>query len=197
MGLFNRTAKTIRRWQYCIPLGLALILSAFDAQAAPPDPPTAVSARAGDQQALVRWTAPVNTSGLLVSSYTATASPGGATCTSDAGSPVATSCTVTGLTNDTPYTFNVTATTADGTSTASAPSEAVTPLDGTENVNFIGVHGSVKFSASTVGAVGGYADSVAWPLTIYNTGDAVLNAVYSAANVNAGVAPTNCTTSWV
>lgn len=186
----------MRLMKFLLP-ALAFMLSAVCAYAAPPDPPTGVNARAGDHQVLVRWTAPINTSGFLVSSYTVTASPGGATCISNTGSPVVASCTVTGLTNDTPYTFSVTATTVDGISTASAPSDAVTPLNGTENVNFIGANGSVKYSASTVGAVGGYADTTAWPGTIYNTGGAVLNTVYSAANVNANVTPTNCTSSWV
>ena len=89
-----------------------------------PGPPTAVQATAGDRSAVVSWAAPVETGGSAISGYTATASPGGATCTTTG----ATSCTVTGLSNDTAYTFTVTATNSEGrTSAASAASAPVTP----------------------------------------------------------------------
>ena len=96
----------------------------FGTPATAPDPPTAVNATAGNQQASVSWTAPVNTGGKPLTGYTVTSSPGAHTCTS-----ATTSCTVTGLTNFTPYTFTVTATNAAPlTSAPSSPSAAVTPL---------------------------------------------------------------------
>ena len=144
-------------------IGLAISTAVI---AAPPDPPTAVTARPGDTNVLIRWTAPVNTGGLLVTSYTATASPDGNTCTSSVGSPPATSCTVTGLTNDTPYTFTVTATTSDGTSLASTSSAPATPLAGTTDVNFIGSYGNVKWGQNWVGATG---PGRSWPTSIYNS----------------------------
>ena len=58
-----------------------------------------------------------------VSSYTATAAPGGATCTTAAP---ALSCTINGLTNGTSYFVSVTATNTDGTSPPSAVA-TVTP----------------------------------------------------------------------
>ncbi len=61
-----------------------------------------------------------------MSSYTATASPGGASCTAVA--PTLT-CTITNLTAGTSYTFTVTATNQQGTSPASRASNAVTPTD--------------------------------------------------------------------
>jgi len=90
---------------------------------APPSP-TGVSATAGDQQATVSCTAPVTNGGATITSYTATASPGGA----HASAP---SCpvTVTGLTDGTTYTFTVTVANSLGTSAASAASNTVTPVD--------------------------------------------------------------------
>lgn len=90
---------------------------------APPSP-TGASATAGDQQATVSCTAPVTNGGATITSYTATASPGGA----HASAP---SCpiTVTGLTDGTAYTFTVTVTNTLGTSPPSTASNAVTPVD--------------------------------------------------------------------
>ncbi len=76
-----------------------------------PGPPTDVIAVPSDGQALVSWNAPLDTGGLVITSYTATASPGGASCTS-----TTTSCVIVGLTNGETYSITVTATNAVGTS---------------------------------------------------------------------------------
>lgn len=85
-----------------------------------PGTPTAV---AGNAQATVTVVAPG--SGGTPDTYTVTAAPGGATCTVTV--PAA-SCTVTGLTNGTAYTFTSTATNGGGTSAASAASASITPM---------------------------------------------------------------------
>ncbi len=86
-----------------------------------PQAPTGASASAGIRQATITWNA---VAGGLVNSYTATAAPGGASCTAVAP---ATTCTITNLTAGTSYTATVTATNPQGTSPASQASNAVTP----------------------------------------------------------------------
>ncbi len=65
---------------------------------------------------MVTWSVPSSTGGAPITSYTATAKSGGETCKWTSG-PL--TCTVTGLTNGTAYTFTVTATNANGTGAAS------------------------------------------------------------------------------
>jgi hypothetical protein len=89
-----------------------------------PNVATAVTAVPADSAATVSWTAPVGTAFQPITGYTVTADPGGANCTA-AGR--ASSCTVTGLTNGTPYTFTVAVANRKGSSAASAASAAVTP----------------------------------------------------------------------
>jgi subtilisin family serine protease len=89
-----------------------------------PGPPTGVTAYEGNQESTVSWTAPSTNGGGPVTGYTVTATAGGKTCTWLSG-PL--SCTVTGLTNGTSYTFRVTASNAYGTGLPSAASNAVKP----------------------------------------------------------------------
>jgi subtilisin family serine protease len=84
-----------------------------------PGAPTGLTATRGDRQVSLNWTAPASNGGSPIQSYTATASPGGATC-----STASLSCTIAGLTNGTTYIFTVTATNAVGTGPASAPVSA-------------------------------------------------------------------------
>jgi hypothetical protein len=102
-------------------------VAVFRLPATAPGAPTTVVAAAGESQATVTWSAPVDDGGTAITGYTVTAAPGGAACAT-AG---ALTCVVTGLTPGTSYTFTVTATNVAGTSTASVASNAVTPTSAT------------------------------------------------------------------
>ena len=86
-----------------------------------PGAPTAVRAMAANGAVFVAWTPPTSTGGRPVTSYRVTSSPGGKTCTT-----VGTSCRISGLTNEQPYTFTVKATNSAGTGPA-ATSTTATP----------------------------------------------------------------------
>lgn len=86
-----------------------------------PDAPTGVSATSGgNASTTVSWTAPSD-GGSVITGYTAT-SNAGQTCSS-----TTTSCSITGLTNGTSYTFTVTATNSIGVSDPSSASSPITP----------------------------------------------------------------------
>ena len=96
------------------------------ATATVPDAPTSATAVAGDAEATITWTAPAD-GGSPITSYTAEAvGDDSKICTTPDGT--ATTCTITGLTNDTAYAFTVTSTNRIGTSPPSTPSNSVTPV---------------------------------------------------------------------
>ena len=129
-----------------------------------PAAPTGVSASPATGQAQVSWTTPQN-NGSAITAYTITPFIG-----SNPQTPVqvlngsATSATVTGLQNNTAYTFTVSATNILGTGAASVASSAVTPqntiLDfatpgAVDSGDTSSVEIGVKFTASTSGTVTG------------------------------------------
>ncbi|MNI23718.1 Endo-1,4-beta-xylanase A precursor [compost metagenome] len=87
-----------------------------------PEAPQDVKATAGNGQAVVSFTAPANNGGSAITGYEVTVSPGNVVVYGTA-SPI----TVTGLVNGTSYTFTVKAVNGAGSSSASIPSNAVTP----------------------------------------------------------------------
>jgi hypothetical protein len=89
----------------------------------PPDAPTGTSAVAYDTTAQVSWTAPASDGREPITTYTATSTPDGKTCTTSG----ALSCAVSGLGNGIAYTFTVTATNIVGASAPSVQSALVTP----------------------------------------------------------------------
>jgi subtilisin family serine protease len=111
-GYGGKTGLTALNWEYT--------------RAPDPAVPTAprnVRGSAGNAAAAIYWEAPLNDGARSITRYTVTSSPGAKQCTSSGSL----TCTVVGLTNDTDYTFTVTATNAIGTSESSAQSATVTP----------------------------------------------------------------------
>ena len=128
-----------------------------------PGTPTAVSATSGgNMTSVVTWSAPLEDGGSGITGYSVTSSP---SVTPPAGctNVNVTSCTFTGLTNGTSYTFQVVAINAIGTSETSTASAPITPLAPIQAPAF-----TISSSTETVvlgGALVGY--------TITSTGGAI------------------------
>ena len=121
-GIYTRTSTFIP-W----------IRGYFDLPVTAPIAPTGVQATAvAGAQAVVSWTASVNNGGAPVASYTALASPDGATCTT-----TEITCAVPGLTPGVPYTFTVSASNSVGQGQVSVASTPIVAVDGTANIGRI------------------------------------------------------------
>jgi hypothetical protein len=119
-----------------------------------PANPARPSATAGNADAVVTWTAPT-TGGSPITGYTVTSSgTTPKTCTWTSG-PL--SCTVSGLTNGTAYTFTVAALNGFGTSAPSPPSVSATPF--TTAYDLVGADGGV-FVFDGPGQIGGFHGSL-------------------------------------
>ena len=130
----------------------------------PVSAPTTVTATAGNGEATVTWSAATTRGGEPVTSYVVSAAEARArTCTWTSG-PL--TCTVTGLTNGTAYTFTVTASSSVGRSATSGASNAVTPQGPTQ------ASGDATQPAADAGAS-------AAPLTTANATAAALTARFT------------------
>jgi alpha-tubulin suppressor-like RCC1 family protein len=90
--------------------------------------PGNVSAVGAASSALVTWTHPGSLNGAALTGYTATATPGGASCHTSGS----TSCTIAGLANGTAYTITLVTNTTAGDSGPSTPADVTPgPLTGT------------------------------------------------------------------
>ncbi len=119
-------------------------LLAVDAPATVPCAPSNVTATAASNSSVVTWEQVAADNGSAVTSYTAIASPGGRTCSTTSG----TTCTITGLVNNTPYSISVVATNGIGTGVASTAA-TVSPvgiLDAVTAVVAVGRKNALKVS---------------------------------------------------
>ena len=102
----------------------SVVISVIAGQA--PGAPSNVKALATNGAAVITWSAPLTTGSGAITGYTAkTVQEPVKECDWTEGDLT---CTITGLTNGTPYTFTVTATNGAGTGDPSAPSAAATPV---------------------------------------------------------------------
>ncbi len=92
-----------------------------------PGVPTAVTAQADAQAAIVRWTAPADDGGAPITGYTITPSVDGSPQTPVQAGASASELRVTGLTAGTAYTFTVKAVNGAGSSATSSATDPVTP----------------------------------------------------------------------
>ncbi len=124
----------------------------------PPGPPTIGNATAANASASITFTAPLNTGGSAITSYTATCNPGNHHSTG-AASPIP----VAQLSNGTAYSCTVTAANAYGTSASSAATSPVTPFAPAANYTLTGPTGGALNTASsnfTVTPNGPYTGSI-------------------------------------
>ncbi|PWB18782.1 MULTISPECIES: fibronectin type III domain-containing protein [Comamonas] len=123
----------------------------YTANVTSPDPVPSVSvSNVADRSLTVTWTA-ASDNGSPITKYTVTGVPGGS-CTTEIVAPAtepATSCTITGLTNGTPYKFTVVATNAIGDSAPSPESAEAIPL---ADVMFVGAGPNITLAGGVVAA---------------------------------------------
>ena len=93
-----------------------------------PGAPTVVSAAAGNEQAVISFTAPASDGGSAITSYTVKSSPTATYTATGGSSPI----TVLGLSNGTTYNFIVVATNGIGDSAVSDESSDVLPASGSK-----------------------------------------------------------------
>jgi large repetitive protein len=191
IGFGNFTGNVHTDWTFCARDGfcsgvnnsrtnfsLEIFVNAPITASSAPGSPTGVTATAGNAQASVSWSAPSSNGGATISGYTVTSSPSvtaPAGCTNTANL----SCTFTGLTNGTAYTFTVVAINSVGTSSASSASTAVTPAT------------TPGAPTSVTATVANAQSSISWTAPS-STGGSVITG-YTVTSSPSVTAPAGCT----
>ena len=85
----------------------------------PPSAPTGVRVTVASHSATITWLKPASSGGATIIGYTVIATPGGQSCSTDSADIL--TCTITGLTNGTAYTFEVQARNRAGSSPPATP----------------------------------------------------------------------------
>jgi hypothetical protein len=146
-----------------------------------PSAPRDVSAFAGPAQATVVWSPPLTYGGSAITAYTVMSNPDdGVPCVWSAG-PL--QCTVTGLTNETGYSFTVTATNVTGTGPSSTPSSIVTPNAKPRKTSWPGWSsgdGPRKDSSDVFVTTQGDEAVVSFPAAVSQPGDPVVTYTVTA-----------------
>ena len=174
-GLTNGTAYTFTVAAINnVGTGSASTQSAAVTPATTPGAPTIGTATAGVGSASVTWTAPVSNGGAAVTGYVVTPYKAGVAQATQTFNTTATTETVTGLANNTAYTFTVAAINVAGTGTASAQSNSVTT--------------PTTPGAPTIGTAtfGNTSATVTWTAPASNGGNAITG--YVITPYKAGVA---------
>jgi hypothetical protein len=130
-----------------------------------PGAPTIGTATAGNAQATVSWTAPASNGGSAITGYSVRAFSGTTLVSTTPVGATATSVVVTGLTNNTAYTFDVAAVNSAGTGAFSTRSGSVTPTG-----PVVTLPGAPTINAPTAGDA---QATVAWTAPASNGGSAI------------------------
>jgi alpha-tubulin suppressor-like RCC1 family protein len=156
-----------------------------------PTAPQSVVAVAGDTQAIVSWSAPANNGGSAVTDYVVEYSVSGSATWSVFNDGVSTSLstTVTGLINDTSYSFRVSALNAINTGASALASTSITPVTTTTTTSTTTTIPTTTTVAPTTTTV------VPTTTTVVPTTTTVVPTTTTVAPTTTTVAPTTTTTT--
>ena len=152
-----------------------------------PGAPTDVTAVAAAESATVSWTPPADAGGTGITGYLVEALTGGAVADSVEVGAV-TSTVVGGLTNDTAYTFRVSAINAVGTGDASAESDPPVTPEGVATV-------PSAPSGTTVTGTNGATATITWQAPAYSGGSPITDYRVIATRVDGAGNPLRTTRS--
>ena len=157
--------------------GLTNAIQPLSAPSAPRD----ASVTAGSQSATISWSAPSSNGGSAITRYTVTATPGGATCTTDGST---TSCAIGNLTNGTSYSFSVTAKNFNGYTSSATAAGSATPAATTwrpTSTTFVSTGNGNATASWTAPADFGGSTPTSYVVTV-TPGNATLTVAYPATS---------------